>query len=212
MNIVLNMRALFLEKINMSQFWTDPEEQRFLMSYIKPNHSMLEYGSGHSTLILQDKVEQLVSVEHHKEWYDKIKPQLKKSVKYIYVPPNNLHWEAQFEQCGAGQFRKNSKGDDGSFEDFADYILAPLRGKHGPFDVIFIDGRARACCAFAAMFMLKPSGRIFIHDFGPEYKHPFLGHRTYYDLVFNFLKEKGHSKTMYCFQIQKSINKFLLRR
>ena len=196
----------------MSEFWTDPAEQTFLMDRIKSHHSMLEYGSGSSTLILQNKVKHLVSIEHHEDWYNKLKPQLNKNVKYIYTPPNNLDWEAQFEQAATNQFRKNSKGDDGSFEDFADYILAPLRGKHGPFDIIFIDGRARACCAFASIFMLKPSGRIFIHDFGPEYKHPFLEYRTYYDLVFNFLKEVGHEKTMYCFKIQKSIHKFLTRK
>lgn len=179
-------------------FWTDPKEQEFLLNYLDPNYDMLEYGSGKSTIILQDKVRMLVSVEHHKGWYNVIKSQLSKpSVIYICAESNNFYWEDQFDKSG----NKNVAGDDGTFEDFMTYVLSPI--KYGPYDIVFIDGRARvSCAAFAALKMLKPEGRIFIHDFGQEAKHPTLGYRTYYDQVLQFLEIEDHVGTMYRFKVK----------
>ena len=109
--------------MNTAKFWTDSAEQEFLMSHLTPNTSMLEYGSGHSTLILQDTVKHLTSVEHHQGWYNQLKPQLKDNVEYLYVPPTNPIWEQQFNPNGT----KNPAGDDGSFEDFASLHFSMYR-------------------------------------------------------------------------------------
>lgn len=187
--------------IDKTNFWTDPDEQAFLLGYIEENNcvNMLEWGSGHSTLILQDKVERLTSVEHHPDWYAILKSKIGKNVDYMYIPPNNPLWEQQFHPDG----KKNPAGDDGSFEDFASYVLAPSRSMNASYDVVFIDGRARVACAWAAMHMLSPEGKIFIHDFGPEAPHPYLHHRTYYDVVSEWLEPVGRVKTMACFRIRK---------
>ncbi len=185
-----------------NNFWMDKEEQKFLLNYIKKSHNVLEYGSGNSTLILQKLVKKLVSVEHDKQWFDKINRKIKKNVTYLLCEPDNKAWENQFSFIDQETLIKNSKADDGSFEDFYSYILAPFETKY-KFDNIFIDGRARVCCAFVSMFLLKPNGNIFIHDFGPETKHPHLPYRTYYDIVNNFLEQVDHVKTMYRFKVKK---------
>jgi len=187
----------------MNNFWMDEAEQNFLLDYIENNNvkSMLEWGSGDSTLTLQNKVERLTSVEHHLGWYNKLKPQLNENVEYIYAPPNNPDWEKQYNETG----QKNAAGDDGTFTDFATYVHAPLR--NAPlegYDLIFVDGRARAACAFASQFFIRDysNSRIFIHDFGPEARHPSLGHRTYYDIVLEWLELDKQVKTMACFKVK----------
>ena len=191
-----------------NEFWMDEEEQEFFMSHVKKSHKVLEWGSGNSTLHLQDKVKKLVSVEHNPEWYDKLQPQLKKSVEYILATPNIPDWENQFsvvgqDENGQPQITKNIKADDGTFEDFCNYVAAPSLMTDHKFDIIFIDGRARVACAFASMFLIKPRGKIFIHDFGPGVKHPTLPYRVYYNLVNDFLEPVDNVKTMYCFRARR---------
>jgi hypothetical protein len=186
----------------MPEFWMDKEEQDFFMSFIEKNHKLLEYGSGHSTVYLQDKVDKLVSVEHSPVWYETIKKQLKDNVEYLLAPPNNPHWEEQYRIAINGEEKslvKNFKADDGGFEDFISYAMAPLN-TGVKFDRVFVDGRARVSCAFISKYILEKDGLIFIHDFGPEASHPFEPYRVWYDLVYNFLEEVDHVKTMYCFK------------
>ena len=185
-----------------NNFWMKIEEQDFLLSFIKKDHTMLEYGSGNSTLILQRLVKKLVSIEHDKEWFNKINLQIQESVEYFLCEANNSQWENQFSFINNDTLIKNTKADDGGLEDFYSYILAPFKTGY-KFDRIFIDGRARVACAFVSMFLLKPNGKIFIHDFGPNTKHPYLPYRTYYDIVYNFLEEVDHVDTMYCFRVKK---------
>lgn len=179
-------------------FWTSLEEQRFLTDCLGKEHTMLEYGSGSSTIEIQDHVKHLVSVEHSRGWYNQVKTKLKDNVTYLLVEPNNINWEMQYDSFGI----KNSAGDDGTFEDFSDYILSPM--KYAPYDIVFIDGRARvACSAIAALNMLKPDGKIFIHDFGPKCSHPTLGYRKYYDIVLNWLEVVDSVGTMYQFKVKR---------
>ena len=62
---------------------------------------------------------------------------------------------------------------DGLYQEFADYVTAPLRG---PFDVILVDGRARTSCVKRARHdnLLAPGGTLFIHDaHRPSYHEAF---------------------------------------
>ena len=62
---------------------------------------------------------------------------------------------------------------DGLYQEFADYVTAPL---HGPFDVILVDGRARTSCVKRAKHdnLLAPGGTLFIHNaHRPSYHEAF---------------------------------------
>ena len=200
-------------KKSKNKFWMRKKEKKFFLSHIEESHRVLEWGSGKSTLYLQDKVKKLISIEHDPKWYDELKDKLKESVEYILATPNIPEWENQFsivgeDEHGNTQIDKNIKSDDGSFEDFCNYVAAPLLAQRmgaisdEKFDIIFIDGRARVACAFMSMFLLKPEGKIFIHDFGPEVNHPTLPYRVYYDLVNNFLEPVDNVKSMYMFKVR----------
>ena len=52
---------------------------------------------------------------------------------------------------------------DGLYEEFADYVSAPLEGR---FDVVLVDGRARTSCLKRVHHdhLLAPGGVLFLHD------------------------------------------------
>jgi FkbM family methyltransferase len=45
--------------------------------------SIFEFGSGYSTLFWMKRAKEIVSVEHDKEWYEKIKPMIDSNVSYL---------------------------------------------------------------------------------------------------------------------------------
>ena len=175
--------------------WMTEAESNFLLSHINPQTTMLEWGSGASTVELQHKVKKLVSIEHNLAWYNEIKPQLSNAVHYKYIPPDNPDWEAQLTLQGS----KTAAADDGDLMDFSAYVTYPLR-LIGKFDLILIDGRARAACALVSPSLLASGGKILIHDFGPDSKHPRLGFRRYYQGVLNYLDIVDYRDTLYAFR------------
>ena len=61
------------------------------------------------------------------------------------------------------------------------YIKKPFDLEYRDYDVILVDGRCRAMCAYIAQFLLKEDGYLLFHDFNiREYYHGIL---TYYNIV-----------------------------
>ena len=106
------------------------EEESFFISHITKNDKVLEYGSGESTSQISNRVKELISIEHQKEWFEKIKLDKTENSQIYLVEPNLPYSEGN--HCG-------------TYEEFRDYIEFPI--KYGPYDVILIDGRARVHCA-----------------------------------------------------------------
>jgi predicted O-methyltransferase YrrM len=157
------------KKENMTEemMFNNQDEVQFFLESLKLTDDVLEWGSGGSTIAIAKRVKSLYSIEHNKEWFDKVSGM---------IPENThlFHIERNFEE---------KSGDDGTLEDYNDYVNFPCKlGKK--FDVIFIDGRARVECARQATVLLKAGGIIFIHD----YCHPNEVYRRYeYEVVEEFL-------------------------
>lgn len=58
--------------------WLTFKAKAWLESYLKPNMSVFEYGSGGSTIFLSKKVSKLISIEHDKNWYTEVSRALSK--------------------------------------------------------------------------------------------------------------------------------------
>lgn len=152
-------------------------EEEFLFSHLNNEMSVLEWGSGGSTVAIANRVKEIYSVEHDVNWYRKMLRVIPKNVNYYFIKQN-----------------KDSKGD-GTFEEYKDYInIAKSFDKN--FDLIFIDGRARVECAKVAVNLLKPEGLILIHDiFNPN---PTCDRPEYYE-VLNFLEVINGEYALYKF-------------
>jgi predicted O-methyltransferase YrrM len=177
----------------LEMFSNNRKEELFFLNELKNNHRVLEFGSGRSTLAISKRVKEVVSIEHNIKYYSELCEQINgkyiTNTKLYYVPAN--------KEPSAGY-------SDGTFKDFEDYVLFPLKlsGKEGRFDIVFVDGRSRVACAlYAAQYYLKPNGLIFIHDMlhpQPEYR------RTEYEDVLSFLELQGQEFAMCKFKVKEN--------
>jgi len=59
--------------IELRMPWIVPESIDDILSYIKPEHKILEFGSGGSTLFFADRCSYVLSFETLRPWYEKMK-------------------------------------------------------------------------------------------------------------------------------------------
>lgn len=103
--------------------------------------SVLEYGPGESTKIMQDhqSISLIDTIEHNNAWASKANESLNHKVK-IY-----------------------SETDDFKYPYF--------KGRCDKYDLIFVDGLKRPECLMVAKFRLHKNGIVILHDAErPEYK------------------------------------------
>ena len=133
-------------------------EWSYLKSRIERDHSILEYGSGYSTIHLSRKNYKIHSIEHNLSWFVKINNNIKKfnKAKVHYVPAIVVH---------EGLINKRIS--------FNSYIEFP-KTLNKKFNIVIIDGRERVKCAKAIINLLHDDHKIFIHDWNRKKYHKVL--------------------------------------
>lgn len=118
----------------------------FLQQFLQqnPHARVLEFGSGGSTVWFSTYTKNVVSIEHNREWYDRVKRDL-----------------AKYDSCHPVDLRLMSLPYHGVCEDFQDES----------FDLILVDGRNRVRCAQAAIRILKTGGILMLDDAQRHYYH-----------------------------------------
>lgn len=148
----------------MQEVWMHDRERAVIEKYLHPEATVMEWGSGGSTIAFSKKVKKYYSVEHSYEWYTKMKEQVPNNVTLFYKPSAEL--PVNYNQS---EYRH--------YKEYLDvvYSIGEL------FDVVLIDGRARRLCALKIIPYLKPDAIVIIHDWclRPMY-HCVL---DYYDVV-----------------------------
>ena len=127
------------------------KEIQLIEKHISSNSVVFEYGSGSSTQWFSRIVLDIDSVEHNKEWFEKVKESLSKNANanIFFVPPVE-GWE-------------NPVGTDGSYQFFEKYVEFP-KTTNKNYTFFLIDGRARvSCCQFITQNY--PDAIIAFHDF-----------------------------------------------
>lgn len=107
----------------------------FLDGKVKPELAIFEFGSGNSTLWWSSRVARVVSLEHDKEWYEKLVPTVPANVELKYT-------EMEYD---------------------GDYCRV-LTGYKREFDCVIIDGRDRVRCALNCLGALKDDGVVIWDD------------------------------------------------
>jgi len=154
-------------------------ELDFITSFLNKNQIMLEYGSGWSTIFFKNLVSKLYSIEHSKGWFEKIKPLIPDvNYKHVLLPhADGLRCDYKLDE-----HKQIFKPYYTAFKDFnVDY-----------FDVVFIDGRARAYCAKEILNYIDCSTLVFIHDYTIR--------DWYFPIVESYYKIKSKQKTMVLLQ------------
>lgn len=107
----------------------------FLKKRIHEDMTIFEYGCGESTLWWSSRVKEVISVEHDKDWYDKMIQRTPKNVDLVHI-------ELEY---GGDYSRK----------------ITEYREK---FDIVMIDGRDRVNCVMNSLEALKPCGVIIFDN------------------------------------------------
>jgi hypothetical protein len=107
----------------------------FLKERLNHGLSLLEFGSGNSTLFFAERTKKIISLEHNKDWHQKISSKLPENVELI----------------------NTSSATD------KDY-LQPLVENSIKFDVIIIDGIYRNECIMNSINHLSERGVIILDD------------------------------------------------
>lgn len=161
-----------------------------LKQILRPDMSVLEYGSGGSTLFLASRVDRLISVEHDQLWAEFV------SIKIQNEPNKKLYYIPADERCEDEEFR-SKYGINYSGKCFKEYVLKVLDLPDESLDLLIIDGRARPACLKYAHGKVKPGGYILFDNsdrleyqesisfyLGDWHKEEFKG-VTVYDAFFN---------------------------
>lgn len=114
--------------------WYNYPAIEFIENKIDRDFVIFEYGSGHSTLWWQRKVERVISVETDPQWFEYIKSQVGRNVRVSLI------------------------------QDYSSYANEILKYEDNFFDVIIIDGRNRNRCAENCSSKLKENGMIIFDN------------------------------------------------
>lgn len=137
----------------------------WLRNNVQSTWSVFEYGSGGSTFFFANRAAHIVSIEHEKGWYDIVDRSLHEqgytNTEYHYVAPQSISESAPPQCCAL-----RSLSDKPQYADrhFGNYMRAIEPYPDQSFDLVVVDGRARACCVRAAIPKVKPGGYLLIDD------------------------------------------------
>lgn len=129
----------------------------YLDHWLKPEMTAFEWGAGGSTGWLAQRVKQVVTVEHNPQWTIG----LRDNIELLYIPPEQP--ALGDDPSNPHHYRAKSLGEV-NFKNYATVIE-----KYDPFDLILVDGRARASCLLHAVCKVKPGGFIVIDNTERDY-------------------------------------------
>lgn len=139
--------------------------QRWLISYLKADMSVFEYGSGGSTIFISKRVKEIISVEHDKYWYHLL---------YNEIARKNItNCKILLRGLEPGTFGKVDYSDPESYlssapgyrgMNFKRYVTSIQEFPDESFDLVFIDGRARPSCIANALAKVRPGGYLMLDD------------------------------------------------
>lgn len=146
--------------------WITFGAQAWLEQYLQPGTSVFEWGSGGSTLYFARRAHRVVSVEHNPDWHRAVQAALAASgianCEYLLREPRRRPWARHLPYNGGTYVSRTfAEHRDLTFRAYARQIAAyPDRS----FDLVVVDGRARAACLRLAPRKIKPGGFLLLDN------------------------------------------------
>jgi hypothetical protein len=137
---------------------------------VQPHFRVFEYGAGNSSLWWASRVAEVVSVEHDAAWAELVQSRAPANLTVVSKPfgaPADADRRVLIDAFMAAHPEPPLSGDlnrdigDGLVcEPFAAYLTELTTYPAGRFDVVVVDGMARAAAAWLAARFVKPSGIV----------------------------------------------------
>ncbi|HNP48309.1 MAG TPA: hypothetical protein PKL85_05695 [Bacteroidia bacterium] len=143
----------------------------FLRNYLKSSMKVFEYGGGGSTLFFAKYVSELITVEHDKEWFERLTEILnRKKIKHWtgkHISPE----PSGFSGSPADPELYLSSDTHSENLSFQKYAAAIDQYPDGYFDLVLVDGRARPSCLFHSLSKVKKGGLLILDNAEREHYH-----------------------------------------
>jgi predicted O-methyltransferase YrrM len=148
--------------------WVTYEGRAFLRRIMLPGKRVFEFGSGGSTIFAAERVAELVTAEHDREWADRVADEVKRrglrNWRLLLGEPQTSDGPEAPESDSADP--RVYRSSDPEYRDyhFRDYAASIDEFPEGYFDVIMIDGRARPSCFVHALPRLNAGGYLVLDN------------------------------------------------
>ncbi len=128
--------------------------------HIKPDMKVFEYSSGGSTLFFAQRVAEVISVEHDRDWYSKLSGII---ADRRLVNSHLFLIEPEIKKAGQQDYicQTFPRYAEASFEKYVKFIRNyPDRY----FDLVLVDGRSRPFCIAEAVRKIRPGGYLILDN------------------------------------------------
>jgi len=132
------LRVFADQKIHPGAPWLTRRTIEFLESWLRPSDYGWEWGSGRSTVWFAKRVRALTSVEHNREWYERVASSIRS------------------QQITNADYRL--------IESEADYASPIDSLPRQSLDFTLVDGIVRDACALAAIPKIRPGGILIVDN------------------------------------------------
>lgn len=147
--------------------WITYPATMMLQRIAAPDHKVLEYGCGNSSLWWSRRVQSIVAVEHDKAWAEKVSAAAPENLAIVVkersaaAPISELVEQFFVDNSSLPTSGRHNDLEHGfdckSFVAYASQIESFGRNH---FDIVIIDGMARSLCAWLAAHYVKSDGLI----------------------------------------------------
>ena len=132
--------------------WLSPDSVRFLDKNLNKKMTLFEWGSGRSTLWFAKRVKDVVSIEYHSGWAQKVEKMLQdksvRNVELCYIPLEHPIKEPTPKH----------------YDPIPKYVSKIFSYPKKHFDVVLIDGHYRLTCADQCLDSVKEGGILVIDN------------------------------------------------
>lgn len=143
--------------------WLTFSAIQFLEQVLHTDMRVYEYGSGGSTLFFAPRVKEVISVEHDLTWANEVRAVLEKQG---YQNTHLSHIESDTNAVFSSDLLSDVDAclSESAMLSFKEYVTSITKYPDSYFDIVLVDGRARASCLKYAIPKVKVGGYIILDD------------------------------------------------
>ena len=159
------------DPLTEKQPWITFSAIDFIGKNIRSTDKVFEYGGGGSTVYFLNKVSELVTVEHDKEWFQMLKKKFdiigsERWQGHLILPEQGVDTTNLDKSVPEDYYSEDPGFQDATFRAYSTFI-SHFEDEY--FDWVLIDGRARTSCLFHAMPKVKTGGYIVLDNSERKY-------------------------------------------
>jgi hypothetical protein len=173
--------------------WITYGAQSMLAQLANPGFRVFEYGAGWSSLWWAARVKEVVTVDHHEDWVRQVHERKPPNLTVLHrgrgaagTLPATM--DVAFRRIAAEQPLSGNDQHNVAHGlnclDFTGYAAALFDWPQHYFDVIVVDGMARAPCCYLAGAWVKPHGIVVVDN----------SDRWHYSAGLNALRDQGFGR------------------